>query len=139
MMSTPRATHLSFLLPDGRVLVTGGWTQPPNVLTPTTTVEIYVPIADSWSDSSKLRVARGAPNGVMFANGSILIVGGGDGITQLATAELYDSVTGIWNFTGSLSNSRSGSTITLLADGRVLVVGGGNASGLLSSAEVYTP
>src|SRR5262245_41328019 len=47
-MGTPRATHVAFLLADGRVAVVGGWTQPPNAITLTATAEIYDAVTNTW-------------------------------------------------------------------------------------------
>ena len=142
-MLTPRATHLAFLLHDGRVLVGGGWTQPPNVLTATATAEIYDPVTDSWVATGIMSLARGAVSrgAVLLADGRVLAAGGRYQNGFLATADVYDPDRGMWSLTGSMGNDRSGShTATVLADGRVLVSGGrGTGGGPLSTAEVYTP
>ena len=142
-MSTPRATHLSFLLQDGRVLVGGGWTLPPNVLTPTASVEIYDPVTYSWIPISNMSLARGAisSGAVLLADGRVLAAGGRDANSFLTTVDVYDPVNGIWSLTHSMGSARSGShTATVLADGRILVSGGRGPTGSpLSTAEVYTP
>lgn len=142
-MSTSRATHLSFLLQNGGVLVAGGWTQPGNVLTPTATVEVYDPGMDSWTSVSPMSAARGAiSNGsVMLWDGRVLVTGGRNANDVLASVDLYNPISGAWSLTASMEYARSGShTATLLPDGRVLVAGGRGTSGTpLSSAEVYTP
>ena len=54
------------------------------------------------------------------------------------SAELYDPASGTWSATGSLATDALDHTATLLPNGKVLVAGG-TASGVLASAELYDP
>lgn len=127
------------LLPDGRVLVLGGWVDG----RVSAATEIFDPAAGKSVAGPTLAAPRNAPTVVRLADGRILIAGGYDGNDVRADAEIFDPATGRLHPAGSLGVARSGATGTLLADGRILVVGGGRPDReprrALASAEIFDP
>lgn len=140
-LATARELHTSTLLPDGKVLVTGG-ADGNNVLSSS---ERYNPTTGTWSVTGSLATARSAHTATLLPNGRVLIAGGGNSITRLgigsirhASAELYNPTAGSFTATGSLTTARKFHTATLLPNGSVLVTGG-IAGNYLNSAELYNP
>src|SRR5207302_1098962 len=133
---TARAQHTATLLPNGKVLVTGGT----NNCCVFASAELYDPAAGSWTATGSLATARDHHTATLLPDGKVLVAGGygGDG-AYLASAELYDPASGTWAATGSLANKRYVHTATLLPNGKVLVAGGHDGNGHLASAELYEP
>jgi N-acetylneuraminic acid mutarotase len=129
-LATARLGHTATLLPDGKVLVVGGYNGNgiPN------DAELYDPETATWSVTGSRHVADFDHTATLLRNGSVLAVGGN-------RAELYDPHTGTWNNTASSRVARRKHTATLLADGRVLVASGeaGVSHTQTNSAEVYNP
>ncbi len=137
-MGVARASQTATLLPDGRVLVVGGF----NTTGILASAEIYDPRTGLWTATGQLHVARAYHTSTLLPDGSVLVVGGlGQTGSALSSAEVYSPRTGTWKLTGSMRAGRASQTATLLADGRVLVAGGvsGKADQVLDSAEVYNP
>jgi hypothetical protein len=133
------AGHTATLLPDGRVLVTGGVNA--NVCTFDTTAEVYDPGTGTWSFTGSLAAARYYGTATRLANGKVLVNGGGNRCGSVFSAsELYDPATGTWSPTGSMTAPREFLGSLRLADGRVLALGGAGSSFCAqSTAEVYNP
>ena len=134
-MSTARSNHTATLLPDGRVLVSGGQGF-------VASAEIYDPGLGTWSLTGSMSTVRSAHTATLLPDGRVLVSGGvNSAIAILASAEIYDRALGAWSPTGSMSTVRSAHTATLLPDGQVLVGGGSTPSGFstLASAEIYSP
>lgn len=127
-MSTARAAHTATLLPNGKVLITGGMERNGGFFA---TAELYDPDTGNFTPTGSMTTKRVGSKAVLLRTGKVLIIGGSnheDG--SLASAELYDPVTGTFTATGSMKE-KGGGLLTVLADGRVLVVGGYN--------EIYDP
>ena len=126
-------------LPDGRVLVLGGWVDG----RVSATTEIFNPATGKSLAGPAMTGPRNAPALVRLADGRILIAGGYDGRDVRSDAEIFDPATGLLTATGALAAARSGATATLLSDGRVLVAGGGRPDRApqiaLASAEIFDP
>ena len=130
LMVAARTAPASAVLPDGRILVAGGYfhfdlggveaapgislaayrDQPPSA----------APRAD---DADPGPIGRG-----------------------LATAEIFDPTSGTWSSTGSLKYARYAAVAVALADGRILVAGSGSSrngvavdDAAASNAEIYDP
>lgn len=131
-MSIPRASHASARLPDGRVLVAGGW----DGSAPTATAEVYDPRADAWTRVGDMTTARASGIAVTLADGRVLMVGGGQGrLGNLASVEVFDPATSTFSALGHAATNHY--LATRLADGRVLLTGGEAADGsILASAEI---
>jgi N-acetylneuraminic acid mutarotase len=146
-MHSPHAFHSATLLPNGTVLVTGGFTESQiSSATATNATEIYDPASDTWTVTGTLNTARWAHRAVLLPGGEILAVGGATNASDysLHSSELYDPTvnpsTGTWTFTGSMQNARRSLTATLLPNGKVLVTGGENGSGsAYTICELYDP
>ncbi|HYH97926.1 kelch repeat-containing protein [Hyalangium sp.] len=136
-MASPRYEHTATLLPNGKVLVVGGYTSS----TALATAELYDPATGTWSATGTMAASRHAHTATLLPNGKVLVVGGYNYYGNLATAELYDPATGTWSATGTMAISRYDHTATLLPNGKVLVAGGYSSYsyGNVSSAEVYDP
>jgi len=128
-MTVGRASHTATLLPDGTVLVAGGYT----ATGPTTTAEVYDPATGTFVATGSMTAARVAHAATLLPNGTVLVAGGGP-----ATAELYDPITGTFTGTGSMIAGRGSNTVTLLSSGMVLVAGGGPATAELYDATTGT-
>jgi len=134
-MTTGRAWHTGTLLPDGRVLLTGGYD---------ISAELYDPASRGFSATGSLPADLSNHTASLLADGRVLVAGGGPGGSPLALAELYDPRTGTFSPTGPMTVARTSQTATVLADGRVLIAGGDTAHGnatqtTLASAEGTTP
>ncbi len=129
-----RYSHTATLLPNGKVLVAGGYTN--SVVL--NTAELYDPSTGLWTKTTSLTNGRYSHTATRLPNGKVLVAGGFNNSAVLVSAELYDPSTALWTQTSSLANARTSHTASLLANGKVLVVGGSNATGqALSSAELF--
>jgi hypothetical protein len=116
LLGTARTAPAAAALPDGRVLVAGGY---------------YISAADRWwfevrTDGGFALAADRRVSGRESAVIQIELADVDPGpppATALATAELYDPATDTWSATSPLRFARFGAAAVALADGRVLVVG----------------
>lgn len=135
-MTGPRAAHTATLLPDGRVLVAGGFTAKGNSIE---SAEIFDPAAETFSPAGNMSSPRSGHTATPLSNGKVLIAGGYNGI-YLASAELYDPSTGTFTPAARMVTARSGHVAILLQNGRVLLAGGvGTGWTFLANAEIYDP
>jgi N-acetylneuraminic acid mutarotase len=145
--ATPRSGHTATMLPNGEVLVAGGYlgnhSSTIAMLTngdvlifgnhfPSYASQFYDPVANTWTPT------KGQNNGQIsvgplaaLSNGKVLLAGGQfkyGGFNP--TCMLYDPSTNTWSLTGSLK--QRGGRVTRLPNGQVLDVGP-------AGAELYTP
>ena len=122
-----RGSHTATLLPDGKVLIAGGFKkvrQHDQVYFKT--AELYDPHCRSFTPTGDMNVARCGHTATLLADGTILILGGNNE-RPLSGAEIYDPRTGKFAPAGEMSGPREGHTATRLTDGNVLIVGGDGA------------
>jgi hypothetical protein len=132
-----RSGHTATLLPDGRVLITGGsQTDSPGIGHYLTACEMYDPETGVFSRVQDLHYERMEHQAVLLKNGLVLVVSGAwDG----DYGELYDYNTDEWTLTGSMTEVRRNNiTATRLRNGKVLIAGG-YFNSPLQSAEIYDP
>jgi Kelch motif protein/galactose oxidase-like protein/dockerin type I repeat protein len=133
-MVDERERHTATLLPNGQVLVAGGYNG-----FDLRSAELYDPATGLWTRTGSMATAREIHTATLLPNGQVLVAGGqttGTGV--LGSAELYDPATGLWSVTGSLVTARYYHTATLLPNGQVLVAAGfGRNLDYLASAELY--
>ena len=139
--------HTATLLPNGKVLLAGGfvnsvWDYSGSTSDNGTT--LYDSATGVFSGTGNMTANRGGHTATLLANGKVLIAGGADQNptgTGLASAELYDPSTGTFTQTESMAAGRFLHTATQLQNGRVLIVGGAltSASDPVATAEVYDP
>lgn len=136
-----RSAHKATLLPGGKVLVAGGFYDPPqSVGVALATAELYDPISETWLATGSLGSARYFHTMTLLPSGQVLVAGGfysNDRSNSRASAELYHPASGIWVATGSLTSARTGHEAVLLSTGEVLVAGGSNGGTYYASAELY--
>ena len=106
-LNAARYQSTATLLPDGQVLVAGGYATGGTYLA---SAELYDPAGGTWTNTGSLNTARGFHSATLLPNGQVLVMGGlalvmgGGGISaQLTSSELYDPATGTWTPTGSLN------------------------------------
>lgn len=138
-MATPHTRGTTTLLPNGTVLVAGGWNG--GAVIPS--AELYQPISGTFSTTGSMRTARQNYTATLLPTGQVLIAGGtntSSGTTVVAQAELYDPATGVFTATGAMVTPRQGHSATLLPAGKILITGGNDSSAApLASAELYDP
>ncbi len=137
-MATARAAHTATALPDGRVLVAGGFTGEENTAAG---AEIYDQAADRFAPAAPMIVRRHSHSATPLPDGRVLLAGGYSASGEyLASAELYDPATATFTPTGAMTVARADQAAVLLRDGHVLMIGGvGQGWTFLSSAELYDP
>ena len=141
-----RQLHTATLLPDGRVLIAGGFGPPEgstNAL-PLTAAELYDPAAGRFIPTGGLGIARLLHQATRLDRGQVLVTGGaGAGFGALAEAELYDPAAGIFRAVGAMGTRRQSHSATLLPGGQVLVAGGAAQlaapASAINTAEWYDP
>jgi hypothetical protein len=139
-----RTNPTATLLQNGSVLVAGGANDNGNAAT--AQAEIYNPANGAFTTTAAHLIdSRTNHTATLLNDGTVLIVGGQNGLTFQDSAEIYDptppgTFTALTGPTHTLNTARSGHTATLLADGSVLIAGGvTTGSTTLASAELYDP
>jgi Galactose oxidase, central domain len=137
-LNTSRYNHTATLLPDGKVLVAGGYDWPPASLN---SVELYDPSMGTWSIIGNLNAARDTHTATLLPGGRVLLAGGYDWYRRSSptTTELYDAAIGTWSTMASINTSRRAHTATLLLNGKILITGGANWNDSLNSTELFDP
>lgn len=119
-MLTGRSGHTATTLPDGRVLVVGGYASADSA-------EIYDPDTNSWAPATAPTGTYDFHSATLLQDGRVLVIG-------QTTTEIYNPATGAWLTVAAHDGFRYGNKSVLLADGRVLMVGGSQSIGM-----VYNP
>ncbi len=132
-MTVPRAGHEATLLPDGRVLVTGGHGT-------SALAEIFDPAAGSFVPGGTMIAPRRDHAAAALADGSVLACGGGGSFT----AERWIASENRWVQVQNMGDVRSLHTAVRLANGRVFVAGGekpgvGGGTVFHTATEYYNP
>jgi hypothetical protein len=141
-MSSARAGHTATVMPDGRVLVTGGLAPGAALYQRRSSTEIYDPSSGSWTEGPAMHQARDSHTATLLPNGKLLVAGGHDG-GRLGSAELYDPALGAWVDAAPLPEAFLGHSATLLPNGTLLISGGDvpTGPGAVGSAHaaIYDP
>ena len=87
-MIEARYGYTATLLPDGTVLVAGGYTGEGGALA---SAERYDPRSGAWTTTASMIEARGGYTATLLLNGQVLVAGGGG---APGSAELYDPGSG---------------------------------------------
>ncbi|HEY1679201.1 MAG TPA: kelch repeat-containing protein [Candidatus Sulfotelmatobacter sp.] len=152
-----RQFHSATLLPNGKVLVTGGGVYEGYCTAGSDSAELYSPNLGSFAFTGTMTNRRYGQTSTLLQSGDVLITGGFtyDAPTcgelepspAVATAELYHTPGGSFAATGSMAEVRGGHTATLLPSGKILIAGGGTLGGYYvpfggdgsTTAEIYDP
>ena len=90
----PRAMHTATVLPDGRILMVGGLSTNNR---PLSSVQIYDPFNDTWTNAAPMRTARFQHAAVALPDGRILVTGGmKHADTLLSSGEIYSLGADVW-------------------------------------------
>jgi hypothetical protein len=144
-MGTARYAAAAAPLPDGRVLVAGGFYDDALGDHYLASAEVFDPATNSFSSAGigALSVPRHGPVAAPLPDGRVLVAGGdyvdGGGDHYLASAEVFNPATNAFTPVGDMSVPRVRAFAAPLPEGRVLVAGGNDGATRLSSAEVFNP
>jgi hypothetical protein len=129
-------------LPNGTVLVTGGYLEEENVAS--AGAALYTPATGTFNPTGQMSQGRYYHTATQLGDGTVLIAGSqapNASVRFVSSAEVYNPASSTFSATGDMTIGRSGHTATLLLDGTVLIAGGSSGVnvGRLASAEIYTP
>lgn len=131
-----RTEHTATLLPNGKVLIAGGYIGGGDVVTALASAELYDPDLKAWTPAGDMTDERWPATATLLPDGIVLVT---SSLGRISSAELYSS--GTWIAIVPMIQDRSAHTATLLLDGSVLVAGGtDNPTGtVLASTELFDP
>lgn len=144
-MNTARDSASAVMLPNGKLLIAGGFE---DSIAPggQQTVELYDPGTNTFAPPTATPLMNYPHSGaaaILLPNGKVLIAGDNGFPGELGNTDLYNPATNTFapvSGTVMMNAERDSATITLLPNGKVLITGGFNQdSGILSSTELYTP
>jgi hypothetical protein len=138
--------HTALPLPDGRVLVGGGYQgRGSRGVEWLTSVEIFDPSTNRWSRVAEVPRRHGWDSATLLRDGRVLVIGPVDRVQpdERYAASIFDPATASWQATAPTDLVRQGHGALLLRDGTVLVMGG-SAPGAhtvapLRRAAIYDP
>jgi hypothetical protein len=131
-MNVARSFAAAALLPNGKVLVAGGFNNQGN---PLNSAEVYDPATGQFAITGSMTGNTAGGTATLLGNGLVLVAGGGN-----ASALLYDQVAGQFSPAAGMGVVRTYHTAVLLPNGKVLVAGGSDNSGKTqSSAQLFDP
>jgi len=146
-MNKARAFFTANDIPDGKILVAGGYDGSCQCAPNFADSEIYDWQTGVWTPTTAMNSARAAAVSVTLRGGRVLVIGGFDeNFNVLDSAEIYDSHHATWTLTAPMNDARAEDFTAIVisngddgSDTRVLVAGGTGSDGVssLNSAEIY--
>src|SRR5690349_6723749 len=85
---TSRVDHTATLLPNGKVLVAGGYFDDGEINGRLASAELYDPATGAWSSTGSLSAPRRGATATLLPNGKVLVAGGLGDSNYLASTEL---------------------------------------------------
>ncbi len=141
-MQSPRVGHTATLLPNGLVVITGGYAGSSDI---SSSAEVYCSVnvgpcstsyfLGSFEPISGLHYARADHTATMLDNGSVLIAGGTNGSSPVGETELLGPGSSAFGIGAPMVVPRYGHTATALTNGLVLIAGG--AGGNTQECELF--
>lgn len=126
------------LLPDGQVLVVGGWDR--DFVAALRRVDLLNPETGTVTSLADMREGRTMHRAVSLPDGDVWIVGGATEAGLLASSVRFNAATSRMEPGPSIRHPMSGLATTVLQDGRVLVGGGTLESlGRTALTDLYDP
>ena len=120
-MSVPRATHMAAVLPNGHVVVAGGWSD--GHQSGLSSTDEYTP-GVGWG-TGDMPMPHAQSRMVALADGRLLVIGGvNSGDHTTAETDLFDPASGTWQKVGDLPIPLYWSSLVALSGGGAVVVGG---------------
>ena len=134
-MGTLRTHHTATLLPNGKVLIVGGFDNTSWLAS----AELYDPSTGTFASTGSMNLApQQGHTATLLPSGRVLVVGATSPPDWQIVCELYDPSTGVFSTTGPTGKPRNGHSATLLRTGKVLITGGVHTDGA-AMAELYDP
>jgi hypothetical protein len=142
-MVSSRSNHTAVVLPDGNVMLIGGFANGVYL----NTTEVYYSTSGKWLPSASMPVARAQHSATLLKDGRIMVVGGlnaggilGSTLFFNATGDGSGASDGIWTAGPALAGGQHSHshTATLLPDGRLMVAGGNDEFGETSTSQIFT-
>lgn len=119
---TARYGHTATLLPDGRVLVAGGYNNKGHFLR---SCEIFDPVAGTWQAADSLMTGRNGHSATLLEDRRLLVAGGrNDTSLALKDCEAYDPLNNKWTTLSPLNYYRCYHKALLLPGGLIMFMGG---------------
>ena len=136
-MDDARQSHTATRLPNGSVLVVGGFDGADYLAT----AQVYYPEFNTYATTvPTLTTARSEHTATLLNDGRVLIAGGFDGTNALDSAQIYDPDTNTFEAEITMDSPRRyNHTATLLDNGTVLLAGGFDGTQFLFTAEIFDP
>ena len=131
-MAAQKQDYTSLVLPDGRVIFTGGRKLGPT--DPAPAPESFDPETGEFDTIESLRGLTAFCTPTLLQDGKVLMVGGW---ARAERAVVYDPTTGRTKLVGRTLQPRTNPVTVLLNTGKVLIFGGEDS--ITSSAELYDP
>jgi hypothetical protein len=136
VMTMPRMFHQASALPDGRILLTGGASNPSTSALLAST-ETYDPVGGTFVPQAPMLLAKREHAAITLKDGRVLVAGGMvPNSTTSSFAEIYNPGTGRWTATGQMNTAFFRSMALQLPDGRVMVAARDDTG---HHAEIYDP
>ena len=135
-MNVARVDHTMTLLPNGTVLIAGGF----NAEGVIASAEIFNPADNTFTPvGASMFSQRAEHTATLLPNGTVLLAGGNTNSTTLNSAEIYDPVEQTFTaVTATMTSTRQLHHADLLPNGKVLITGGLDLNNnALASAEIY--
>jgi len=113
--SVARTRHTATLLPNGNVLVAGGFVDG----APSPTAELYNPRTGEWTPTAPMSNPRASHSATLLSDGSVLMIGGQGGARSVESFK-----DGAWTTWPITPREMVNHAATRLPDGKILITGG---------------
>ncbi len=128
-------TLAATLGPDGLIYALGGFNS--IGLSPTSVVEAYNPVTNSWTTKASLPTANATLAAALGADGLIYAFGGYGSSSTPSTVDGYDAVSNTWTSEASMPTAREALAAVSDPNGLIYAFGGLGSNGILSTVEGY--
>ena len=141
-----RSNHTSSILPNGNLLITGGYFSVSGNFYSLNTTEIFDVYNNKWLTTAPMLTPRQYHTATELLDGTIMVTGGNNRFinavpttSSLSSVEIYNPSTGVWSYRKDMPEQKVGHSATTLLNGKVLITGGYNDQNFSTTSLIYDP